>query len=172
MHFLTAVNLRITSVHSIIAGEFTDLRGPRIGIFAAFGLIAILILGVAEIAYLVSRALRSEGRGRRSWAAIAIGLAVILLAAVPLITSVNIDEPSVQCGRPLLARAELDTIALDPIAQDKAVACRQRLDARRNLALGLVASGSFIVVATAIISFVSVRTDRRREVGTAPHNPD
>ena len=144
----------------VFAGEFTDLRGPRIGVAATFGLIAIVIIGLAGIARVVSSAVRSEGRRRWSWAAMATGIALILLAAVPLLVDVDIREPAVKCGRPLLSRDDLDTSARSSASHEKAMVCQRRLDDRRRLALGLATSGSLFVVAATTKLLTSDRTDR------------
>jgi hypothetical protein len=146
----------------LFAGEFTDLRGPRLGTLAVVGLLVFYLLLLVAFGRVVVGAIAREGIARYGRSAVAVGFVFFAIAPIPLLSSIKIDSPAIQCGRPLLARSDFDAIPIQPMRTEKIEKCESVFHQRRVTSVSLLISGFLFCLAG--LGLLAINASRNRFV--------
>jgi hypothetical protein len=142
----------------VFAGEFTDLRSR--GIHQALALLLVLgtLAGVLVLGVELVKAVQAESLRRAAWLILGAGIGLLMLAPLPLVTSVTISSPAVQCGRPLLSRPDIQRDLQQGAMSTAAENCVRAFSHNRTK------SGAILLVSTllAVIAIGLFALDRAR----------
>lgn len=146
----------------LFAGEFTDLRGPRLGTLAVVGLLVFYLLLLVAFGRVVVGAISRDGIERYGRIAASVGLVFLAIAPIPLLSSVKIESPTIQCGRPLLARSDFDELPIQPMRIEKIEKCEFVFHQRRVTSVSLLISS--ILFCLAGLGLLAINASRNRSV--------